>query len=459
MFKKILIANRGEIALRVIYACRELGIKTVAVYSEPDAHALHVRFADEDVCIGPAPAIDSYLNVPAIISAAEVTGAEAIHPGYGFLAESAYLAEACEACRMTFIGPPASILRLMGDKSAARHVMRRAGLPVLPGADESLTTFRQALKAARKIGYPVIVKARAGGGGRGMRVVEHADTFETAWGTAQREAVAAFGDGGLYLEKYLVAPRHIEFQVLADAEGHVVHLGERECSIQRRHQKLLEESLSVALTERTRRNLGRQVVKAARATGYRNAGTFEFLMDDAGRFYFLEVNARLQVEHPVTEMVTGIDIVKEQIRIADGAPLSISQRDVSWSGHAVECRVNAEAPDTFRPSSGLIRVFSVPGGPGVRVDTAAHAECVIPPFYDSLVAKIITHGRDRDEAIARMRRTLEMTVVEGIETTVPLHVRILHDPDFLDGNLNTAFMDRFTKSSVAPSPHEPRSLG
>ena len=453
MFTKLLIANRGEIALRIIYACRELGIKTVAVYSEPDEHALHVRFADEDVCIGPARALDSYLNVPAIITAAEVTGAEAIHPGYGFLSESAYLAEACEACRMTFVGPPPDVLRLMGDKSGARRAMRRAGLPVLPGTDESLETPKQVLKAARKLGFPVIIKARAGGGGRGMRVVEEAAGLEPAWTTAQREAAAAFGDGGLYLEKYVVAPRHIEFQLLADDDGQVVHLGERECSIQRRHQKLVEESPSVALDERTRLKLARLVVDAAQAVGYRNAGTFEFLMDESGRFYFLEANARLQVEHPVTEMVTGVDIVKEQIRIAAGAGLSFRQRDVVASGHAIECRVNAEDPNTFRPSPGLIRVFSVPGarGPGVRIDSAMHAGCVIPPYYDSLVAKVIAHGRDRAEAIARMRRALEMMIVEGIDTTIPLHLRILDEADFVEGRLSTAFMDRFSPQPPDPS--------
>ena len=445
MFKKILIANRGEIALRVIYACRELGIRTVAVYSQPDEHALHVRFADEEVCIGPARAIDSYLNVPAIITAAEVTGADAIHPGYGFLSESAYLAEAAEACRIAFIGPPPGVLRLMGNKSEARRAMQRAGLPVLAGTEEAPATARAALKAARKLGYPLIVKASAGGGGRGMRVVRGGDELEQAWSTAQHEAQAAFGDGAVYLERYIEAPRHIEFQVLADGHGQVIHLGERECSIQRRHQKLVEECPSTVLTERMRRRLGRSVVDAARAVDYRNAGTFEFLMDGDGRFYFLEANARLQVEHPVTEMVTGVDIVKEQIQIAAGGKLSVSQNDIVWNGHAVECRINAESPETFRPSPGVIRVFSLPGGPGIRVDTSAHADCTISPFYDSLVAKLIAHGRDRDEAVARMRRALEMTVIEGIETSVPLHRRIVDDPDFLSGNISTAFIDHFLK--------------
>ena len=443
MFKKILIANRGEIALRVIYACRELGIPTVAVYSEADEHALHVRFADEEVCIGPPRPIESYLNVPAIITAAEITGADAIHPGYGFLSESGYLAEAAEACGITFIGPPPAVLRLMGDKSQARRAMKEAGLPVLPGTEEPPETLVHAVKAARKLGYPLILKATAGGGGRGMRIVRQPDELEHAWKTAQREAAAAFGDGSIYLEKYVEAPRHIEFQVLADDHGHVVHLGERECSIQRRHQKLIEECPSPILTERQRRKLGSLVTGAAERVGYRNAGTFEFLMDGKGEFYFLEANARLQVEHPVTEMVTGTDIVKEQIRIAAGAPLSFQQKEIVWSGHAIECRINAESPETFRPSPGLVSVFSIPGGPGIRIDTAVHADCTIPPHYDSLVAKVIAHGVNREEAIARMRRALEMTVVEGIETSVPLQLKILAEPDFVSGRLSTAFMERF----------------
>ena len=445
MLTKILIANRGEIALRVIYACRELGIRTVAVYSEADEHALHVRFADEEVCIGPPRPLESYLNVPAIITAAQVTGAEAIHPGYGFLSESPYLAEAAEACGVTFIGPPLEALRLLGDKARARQAMKKAGVPVLPGTTDPPETVAAALKASRKLGFPLIVKASAGGGGKGMRIVREASDLEHAWTTAQREATAAFGDGTLYLEKYIEAPRHIEFQVLADANGRVVHLGERECSIQRRHQKLIEEAPSIVLTDRQRRKLGRTVVDAARAVGYQNAGTFEFLMDDSEHFYFLEANTRLQVEHPVTEMVTGVDIVKEQIRIASGKPLSFRQDDVVMNGHAIECRINAESPDTFRPSPGVLRVFSIPGGPGIRIDTAAHTDSTITPYYDSLVAKLIAHGRDRDEAVARMRRALEMTVIEGIDTTVPVHRRILADPDFVAGRLSTAFMDRFSE--------------
>jgi acetyl-CoA carboxylase biotin carboxylase subunit len=449
MFKKILIANRGEIALRIIVACRELGIKTVAVYSEADENSLHVRFADEDVCIGPARSSESYLHVPAIISAAEITGADAIHPGYGFLSESAYLAEVCEACHIRFIGPDPHVIRLMGDKARARRAMKKAGVPILPGSDGPVDSDDQALKVAKEIGYPVMIKATAGGGGRGMRIVESPDDLGPALRTAQREAEAAFGVGDVYIEKYVVSPRHIEFQVLGDHYGSVVHLGERECSIQRRHQKLIEESPSVALTDKMRRRMGGIVVDAARAVQYANAGTFEFLMDQEGRFYFMEVNTRLQVEHPVTEMVTGIDIVKEQIRIAAGERLSFKQSEVTFTGHAIECRINAEDPETFIPSPGVIHAFSVPGGPGVRVDTAAHTECAIPPYYDSLVAKVIVHGRDRQEALARMRRTLEMTVIEGIKTTIPLHLKVLADADFQAGRFSTSFMDRYQSPKPA----------
>src|SRR5436309_5148174 len=443
MFKKILIANRGEVALRVIYACRELGIKTVAVYSEADENQLHVKFADEDVCIGPARSADSYLHLPAGISAAEITGADAIHPGYGFLAESAYLAEVCEACHIRFIGPDPQVIRLMGDKARARRVMRKAGVPILPGSDGPIDSEDKALKLAKDIGYPIIVKATAGGGGRGMRVVHAASELSHAVKTAQREAEAAFGVADVYLEKYIQSPRHIEFQILGDHHGSVVHLGERECSIQRRHQKLIEEAPSLALSEKLRRKMGGIVIDAARAVQYSNAGTFEFLMDPDGRFYFMEANTRLQVEHPVTEMVTGSDIVKEQIRIAAGERLSFKQSEVTFTGHSIECRVNAEDPETFVPSPGVIHVFSVIGGPGVRLDPFAHSECTISPFYDSMIAKIIVHGRDRSEAIARMRRALEMTVIEGIKTTIPLHLRILNDPDFVAGKLSTSFMERF----------------
>ena len=442
MFKKILIANRGEVALRVIYACRELGIKTVAVFSQADENSLHVRFADEEVCIGPARSADSYLNVPAVISAAEITGADAIHPGYGFLSESAYLAEVCEACHIKFIGPDPQVIRLMGDKARARRVMKKAGVPVLPGSEGLVESEDKAVKAAKEIGYPVIIKATAGGGGRGMRVVRSVSELSTAYKTARREAEAAFGVGDVYIEKYIESPRHIEFQILGDQYGSVVHLGERECSIQRRHQKLLEESPSPALSEKMRRRMGATVIDAAKAVQYTNAGTFEFLMDPDGRFYFMEANTRLQVEHPVTEMVTGVDIVKEQIRIAAGERLSFKQSEVTFTGHSIECRVNAEDPETFVPSPGIIHAFSVPGGPGVRVDTFAHSECTVSPYYDSMIAKIIVHGRDRQEAIARMKRTLEMTVVEGIKTTIPLHLRILSDPEFIAGRFSTSFMDR-----------------
>jgi acetyl-CoA carboxylase biotin carboxylase subunit len=451
MFNKILIANRGEIALRVISACRELGIKTVAVYSEADEHALHVRFADEDVCIGPARSLDSYLNVPAIISAAEITGADAIHPGYGFLSESAYLAEVCEACHIKFIGPYPNVIRLMGDKARARRAMKKAGMPVLPGSDGPVQGDEQAAKIAKEIGYPVIIKAVAGGGGRGMRIVRNPDELQKLLKTATREAEAAFGVGDVYLEKYVESPRHIEIQVLGDHHGNVIHLGERECSIQRRHQKLIEEAPSVALTEKQRRRLGATVVVAARAVQYTNAGTFEFLMDPSGHFYFLEANTRLQVEHPVTEFVTGVDIVKEQIRIAAGQRLSARQSDIEIRGHSIECRVNAEDPETFVPSPGVIHAFNYPGGPGVRVDSYAHSECTVSPYYDSLIAKVITYGRDRTEAIARMRRTLEMTVVDGIKTSIPLHLKILQDPDFIAGRLSTSFMERYMKEKPKAS--------
>jgi acetyl-CoA carboxylase, biotin carboxylase subunit len=453
VFKKILIANRGEIALRVIYACREMGIKTVAVYSEADENSLHVRFADEDVCIGPARAAQSYLSVPAVISAAEVTGADAIHPGYGFLSESAYLAEVCEACHIKFIGPDPRAIRLMGDKARARRVMKKAGVPVLPGSEGIVESEDKALKIAKEIGYPVLIKATAGGGGRGMRVAASPAEFSQAFRTAQREAEAGFGVKDVYIEKYVESPRHIEFQILGDHHGTVVHLGERECSIQRRHQKLIEESPSPALSDKLRRKMGGIVVDAAKAVQYANAGTFEFLLDAQGKFYFMEANTRLQVEHGVTELVTGVDIVKEQIRVAAGERLSFRQGEVTFSGHAMECRINAEDPDTFAPSPGTIHVFALPGGPGVRVDTAAHSECLISPYYDSMIAKVMVHGRDRQEAIARMRRTLEMTVIEGIKTNVPLHLKILAEADFVDGRLSTAFMNRFM-----PAPPADRKL-
>jgi acetyl-CoA carboxylase biotin carboxylase subunit len=443
MFKKILIANRGEIALRVIYACREMGIKTVAVYSEADENSLHVRFADEDVCIGPARATDSYLNVPAVISAAEITGADAIHPGYGFLSESAYLAEVCEACHIRFIGPSPQVIRLMGDKARAKRAMKKAGVPVVPGSEGPVETEEKAQKIAKEIGYPLLIKATAGGGGRGMRVVASPAELGHAYRAAQHEAEAAFGVRDVYIEKLIENPRHIEFQILGDHHGSVVHLGERECSIQRRHQKLLEESPSPALTDKMRRKIGHVAVEAAEAVQYTNAGTFEFLLDKDGKYYFMEANTRLQVEHGVTELVTGVDVVKEQIRIAAGERLSSKQSEIVFSGHAIECRINAECPESFRPCPGLIHAFSLPGGPGIRVDTAAHTECIVSPYYDSMIAKVMAYGRDRQEAINRMRRALELTVIEGIKTSLPLHLKILSDPDFNAGRFNTSFMDRY----------------
>ena len=445
-----MIANRGEIALRVISACKELGIRTVAVYSEADRHSLHVRFADEEVCVGPARSVDSYLNIPGIISAAEITGAEAVHPGYGFLAESSYLAEVCEACHIKFIGPSPRVIRLMGDKSLARRTMSKAGVPVLPGSNGLTETVEQAAEMAKRIGYPVILKASAGGGGRGMRIVEGPEELPRAFRTAQKEAEAAFGVGDLYLEKYLRNPRHIEFQVLADSRGNVVHLGERECSIQRRHQKLLEESPAPGVSDRLRKKMARIAVDGVRAVGYVNAGTIEFLLDEDGRFYFMEMNTRIQVEHPVTEMVTGVDLVKEQIRIAAGQTLGFTQKEVSFRGASIECRINAEDPETFMPSPGTIHSFHLPGGPGVRVDTAAHSECEVLPYYDSLIAKMVVHDEDRPAAIERMRRCLELTVIEGVKTTLPLHLRILADPDFRNGRYNTRFLERFLAKDPAP---------
>ena len=450
MFRKILIANRGEIALRIICACKELGIKTVAVYSEADRLSLHVRFADEAICIGPPPASESYLNIPHIISAAEVTGADAIHPGYGFLAESASFAEVCETSGISFIGPRPDIIRLMGEKDRARAEMARLGVPVLPGSDGVLRTEEEARAVARQVGYPVMIKAAAGGGGRGMRVASKESELPTLLATAQTEARQAFGIPDVYLEKYLPRPRHIEFQVLGDLHGQAAHLGERECSLQRRHQKLLEESPSPAVTDEMRQELGDKVVQVMRTIGYSNAGTIEFLFDeDAGRFYFIEMNTRVQVEHPVTEMVTGLDIVKKQILLAAGERLdSLVTPGLRLRGHAIECRIVAEDPDTFRPSSGRISAFHMPGGTGVRVDSAAYAEAVIPPYYDSLIAKLITHGKNREEAIARMARSLEMFVIEGVSTSIPIHRKILADPDFQAGRYDTHFMERFSRQQV-----------
>jgi acetyl-CoA carboxylase biotin carboxylase subunit len=443
-FKKILIANRGEIAVRVISACRELGIRTVAVYSEADRYSSHVRFADQAICIGPAKSARSYLDVPSIISAAEITNVDAIHPGYGFLSENAAFAQVCETSGIKFIGPPPDVIRLMGVKERARAFMREMGVPVLPGSTGVLHSPEEALETAEAIGYPVILKASAGGGGRGMRIVNQPADLPSLFAQARQEAGSAFSSADVYLEKYVAAPRHIEFQLLADEHGAVETLGERECSIQRRHQKLVEESPSPAVTDRQRAEISAVLRKAIAASGYTNAGTVEFLMDEDGRLYFIEVNARVQVEHPVTEFVTGIDIVKSQIRIAQGETLAeILPGPIELRGHAIECRVNAENPETFAPSPGRITGFHLPGGIGVRVDTWAYADCVIPPFYDSLVAKLVAYGNDRAEAIARMRRALGMFIVEGIHTTIPLHQRILADPDFEAGRFDTNFIKRF----------------
>jgi acetyl-CoA carboxylase biotin carboxylase subunit len=442
MFRKILIANRGEIALRVICACKELGISTVAIYSEADRNALHVRFADEAVCIGPARSSESYLNIPHVISAAEITDVDAIHPGYGFLSENANFAEVCEASHITFIGPSPEMLRMMGEKEQARREMAAAGIPVVPGSAGLLADADIAISEAERIGFPVIIKASAGGGGRGMRVVRSRDELLPAFETARNEAQQAFGVPDVYLEKFIERPRHIEFQVLGDEHGNVVHLGERECSIQRRHQKLIEESPSPGVNAKMRAELGSQVVAALRKLRYSNAGTVEFLMDEDGSLYFIEMNARIQVEHPVTELVTGVDLIKSQVRIAAGEKLEDAVGPMEFRGHSIECRVNAEDPDTFVPSAGRITAFQMPGGTGVRVDTAAHVDAVISPYYDSLIAKLIVHGRDRAEAVARMRRAVGMFVVEGIKTSLPLHQRILADPDFEAGRLDTHFLER-----------------
>ena len=442
MFKKILIANRGEIALRIIWACRELGIQTVAVHSTADADSLHVKFADENVCIGPPRNTESYLNIGAILTAAEITDADAIHPGYGFLAESAHFAEVCGDCKIRFIGPSPGVMRLMGDKAKARETALAAGVPVLPGSPGTVHDDDEARLMAAKIGYPVIVKATAGGGGRGMRIVGSEAELLAALPIARGEAKASFAVEDVYLEKYIKNPRHIEIQILGDSFGNTVHLGERECSIQRRHQKILEESPSTALTPKVRRRMAEAALKLARSCRYQNAGTIEFLLDEDGRFYFIEMNTRIQVEHPVTEMVTGIDMIKEQIKVSAGESLAFRQEDIVHSGHAIECRINAEDPVTFQPSPGTITTFHVPGGPGVRIDTAAHTECRIPPFYDSMIAKLITRGNNRMEAISRMRRSLEFMVVEGVKTNIPLHRRILNDPDFIRGNIHTGLLDR-----------------
>ena len=444
MFKKILVANRGEIALRVICACKELGIRAVAIYSEADRNSLHVRFADEAICIGPPQLAQSYLNIPAVISAAEIANVDAIHPGYGLLSENANFAEVCETCGIKFIGPTPDVIRLMGEKEKARAAMKQHGVPILPGSEGVVNSEQEAIEWARQVGFPVILKASAGGGGRGMRIVRSAEDLPALYLQAQSEASAAFGNGDLYMEKYVERPRHIEFQVLADEHGNVVSLGERECSIQRRHQKLIEESPSVAVTDELRNKIGGILSKTLSSVGYHNAGTVEFLMDQERRLHFIEMNTRIQVEHPVTEMVTDVDLVKSQIMIAAGAKLAdILHGPITRRGHAIECRINAEHPEKFTPSAGKITTFHPPGGTGVRLDTAAYAEGTIPPYYDSLIAKLIARGRDRDEAISRMLRALEMFIVEGIYTTIPLHRRILADPEFKEGKIDTGFIERF----------------
>ncbi len=441
LFKKVLIANRGEIAVRIIRTCRELGIKTTAVYSDVEKDALHVRLADEAVCIGPAHSSQSYLNIPAIISAAEITDAEAVHPGYGFLAENPHFAEACMTSGITFIGPSSENIRLGGDKAKARQIMKRRGVPVVPGSDGPLQDEEAALKIIKKIGVPSILKASAGGGGKGMRIIHDEKNLEQAYHMAQREALTAFGNGELYIEKYIPEMRHIEVQILADNTGSVIHLGERDCSIQRRHQTLIEESPYVFSNRQFRKKIGELAIKVARAMKYKNAGTVEFIVDN-GNIYFMEINTRIQVEHPVTEMITGIDIVKEQIKLAAGEPLSYKQHDVKFSGHSIECRINTEDPEKFTPCPGKITSFILPGGPGVRVDTAAYSGWVVPAYYDSLIAKVITYGKDREEAVARMQRALNEFIVEGIKTTLPFHMKILDDPDFLKGNFNTGFLEK-----------------
>jgi len=442
MFKKILVANRGEIALRVICACKELGIGTVAVYSEADRNSLHVRFADEAVCIGPARSNESYLNIPQVISAAEITNVDAIHPGYGFLSENANFAKVCEASEITFIGPRPEIIEIMGEKDRARREVRAAGLPTIPGSDGAIEGEEQLAKEAAKIGFPLILKAVAGGGGRGMRVVRKQEELLSAYETARSEAQQAFGTPDVYAERFLEHPRHIEFQVLGDQHGRVIHLGERECSIQRRHQKLIEESPSPGIDAKRRKELGSKVIKALTQIGYTNAGTVEFLMDQSGELYFIEMNTRIQVEHPVTELITGVDLIKAQIRIAAGEKMEDATGEILFSGHAIECRINAEDPVTFVPSAGRITTFQAPGGTGVRVDSAAYADAVIPPYYDSMIAKLIVKGRDRTEAIGRMKRALEMFVIEGIKTSIPLHRKILAYPDFAAGKIDTHFIER-----------------
>lgn len=449
MFRKVLIANRGEIALRIIRACRELGVQSVAIYSEPDAASLHVRFADEAVCVGPADSALSYRNIPNILSAAELTGAGAIHPGYGFLAENSHFADACESAGIKFIGPAPECITLMGDKAKARELMSKNGVPIVPGSDGIITEVDEGLKMARKIGYPIIIKAVAGGGGRGMRVVHEEGEFQNAFQAARMEAQAGFGNDGVYMERFFTEPRHIEVQVLADDKGKMVYMPERDCSIQRRHQKLIEESPSPVVDEKLRRELGKAAAAAVSASHYVNAGTVEFLLDKDHSFYFIEMNTRIQVEHPVTECVTAIDLVKEQIRIAAGQSLSVKQSQIRLLGHSFECRINAESPENFTPSPGTISAFHMPGGPGIRVDSASYMGSVISPYYDSLIAKLIVHSRSRDGAIAKMKGALSEFVIEGIQTSLPLHKRVFNDPTFIKGRFSTNYLDHFLATEKA----------
>ena len=443
MIEKVLIANRGEIAVRIIRACREMGIETVAVYSEADREALHTQLADESVCIGPAPSAQSYLSMESIISATLVSGADAIHPGFGFLSENSKFAELCEQCNITFIGPESKVIKKMGNKQEARNTMTAAGVPVIPGSTEPIYDAKTGAAAADQIGYPVIVKAALGGGGKGMRVAETPEDFENSFNTAQKEAQMAFGDGTMYIEHFVQHPRHIEFQILADKHGNVIHLGERDCSVQRNHQKMIEESPSIALTEEMRRNMGDAAVKAAKAAGYTNAGTIEFLLEKSGSFYFMEMNTRIQVEHPVTEWVTGIDLIKEQIRIADGEKLRYAQEDVKITGHAIECRINAENPKkNFRPSPGMFTDMYLPGGKGVRIDAAIYSGYTVTPYYDSMLAKLIVHAGNRKEAIRKMRSALGEIIIEGIDTNVDYQYEILHHPDFESGDIDIEFIEK-----------------
>ncbi len=448
LFKKILIANRSEIAVRVIRACKELGIKTVAVYSAIEKESLHVRLADEAVCIGPASSDQSYLNIPSILSAAEITDAEAIHPGYGFLSENPHFAEACATSGITFIGPSPESIRIGGDKAKARQVMKKKGIPVVPGSDGPLESEDAVIKLAKKIGFPVIIKASAGGGGRGMRIVNDEKDISHAFHMAQRESLAAFGNSEIYVEKYLPSIRHIEVQIIADNKGDIIYLGERDCSIQRRHQKLIEEAPSPIATEKFRKKIGELAVKAARAMKYKNAGTIEFIVDQEQNIYFMEVNTRVQVEHPITEEITGVDIIKEQIKIAAGFPLEYKQQQIKLTGHSIECRINAEDPDRFIPSPGKITFLALPGGPGVRVDTAAYNGWTVPPNYDSLIAKLVVHGRTRAEAISRMKRALDEFIVEGIKTTIPFHKKVLARQDFIKGDFDTGFIDKTNNANI-----------